>query len=140
MPDRRGFNRPHRRFPRTARVNEVLREVIAEELERLGDHDERLRLVTITAVETDPDLRHAVVWVGSLPPDVSEALAEHRVRLQAAIGRQVRLKRTPLLAFEADPAVSSGQRVEDILRGMRRTAGDEGDVDVSRARDAETEQ
>ena len=123
-----------------ARVNEVLREVIAEELERLADHDERLRLVTITGVETDPDLRHAVVWVGSLPSEVSDALADHRVRLQAAIGRQVRLKRTPLLAFEADPAVSSGQRVEDILRGMRRTAGDEGDVDVGRARDAEGEQ
>ena len=47
---------------------------------------------------------------------------EARVRLQAAIGRQVRLKRTPQLSFAADPAVPTGQRVEDILAQIcRRT-------------------
>lgn len=118
MPDRRGRTPPTRHYARTDRVNELLREVIAEELELLEDDDVRLGLLTVTAVKADPDLRHATVLFSSLPGTAEEALAEHRARLQAAVGRQVRLKRTPQLAFGADPAVASGQRVEEILRGL----------------------
>jgi len=107
-----------RRYPRTARVNKALREIVADELERIGD--ERLELATVTGVETEPDLRHAVVWLASLPDTAQQALAEHRVRLQAAIATQMRMKRTPELAFRADPAVATGQRVEDILRGLSK--------------------
>ena len=48
------------------------------------------------------------------------AAFDSRRRLQAAIARQVRLKWTPELAFEADPAIASGARVEDILRDLRK--------------------
>ena len=116
MPDRR-------RYPRTARVNELLREVIADELERLGD--ERLALATVTGVTTDPDLRHATVWFASLGEAASGALAEHRVQLQAAVGRQVRMKRTPELAFKPDPAVATGTRVEEIIRNLPRSEEEE---------------
>src|SRR5579863_8239697 len=54
-------------YARTARVNALLREVVAEALERLSDHDDRLRLVTVTGVEVDPDLRRARVFLASLP-------------------------------------------------------------------------
>jgi len=101
-----------------ARVNQVLREVLADALERLEDTDSRLGLLTITAVDCDPDLRHALVLVSSMSEEEAEALAGVRVRLQAAISKQVRLKRTPQLRFAADPAVVAGQRVEEILRGM----------------------
>jgi ribosome-binding factor A len=106
------------RYPRTARVNEVLRQVVADELERLADVDERLRLLTVTGIETDRDLRHATVWLASISADAAEGLADVRVRLQAAIGRQVRMKWTPLLTFVADPAVATGMRVEQLLRGI----------------------
>ena len=106
------------RYPRTARVNEVLREVVADELERLGDEDGRLRLTTVTGVHTAPDLRHAVVFLDSLSEARRAGLDGQRVHLQAAIARQVRLKRTPRLSFEADPAVASGERVESVLRGL----------------------
>ena len=52
-----------------------------------------------------------------------ELLGKHRVRLQAAIARQMRLKRTPELRFRADPAVQTAQRVEDILRGLEEDRG-----------------
>lgn len=107
------------RYPRTARVNAVLQQVVAEELERLGDIDERLRLVTVTAIETDPDLRHARVYLASMPEEVAACLEEHRVRIQGAIGRQVRTKRTPVLGFAADPAVAAGERIESVLRQHR---------------------
>ena len=113
-------DKPTRKYPRTFRVNELLREVLAEELELLEDDDERLGLLTITAVNADPDLRHATVFLSSLPEPAEEALAEHRARLQAAIGRQARLKRTPQLSFEADPGVRQGQIVEEILRGLHQ--------------------
>ena len=113
---------PDRRYPRTARVNELVREVVAEELERIGD--ERLELVTVTGVDVEPDLRRATVWFTSLTEGVDDILGEHRVRLQAAIGRQVRMKRTPELVFRRDPAIASGRRVEDILRKLQDTGRD----------------
>jgi ribosome-binding factor A len=115
---RSGASRPVRQYPRMARVNESLREILADALERMEDIDERLGLLTITAVDCDPDLRRAVVYFSSLDEAGERAVAEARVRLQAAISAQVRLKRTPQLRFAQDPAVAAGQRVEDILRGI----------------------
>lgn len=100
------------------RVNEVLRQVVAEELERLADADERLRLLTVTSVEVSTDLRAATVFLGSLDADAAVALEERRAQVQRAVGRQVRMKRTPRLSFEADPAVRAGERVEQILRRL----------------------
>ena len=107
------------KYPRMARVNEVLREVLADAIETEAGSDERLELVTVTGVECDPDLRHATVLLDSLPQPAGEALAEVRPRLQAAIAREVRIKRTPQLSFEADPAVAYAERVEKLLRELK---------------------
>lgn len=111
---------PSRRYPRTARVNEVVREVVADELEHMAGDDARLDRLTVTSVEVDPDLRYATVFVDAPGADTVVALDEFRVRLQSAIARQVRLKRTPQLSFAPDPGVTSGTRVEEILRTIRR--------------------
>jgi ribosome-binding factor A len=118
---------PGRRYPRMARVNELVREVVADELEVLLDDDPRVALLTVTHVEVTPDLRAATVMLSSLPEGAEEALAEHRGRLQAAIARQARLKRTPQLSFRADPAVARGQQIEDALRRLRGGALADGD-------------
>ena len=92
-----------RGYARMARVNELCREILADELERIDD--DRLELVTVTHVAVDPDLRHATVAYSRLDRDVDEAqeaLAVVRPRLQGAIARQARLKRTPELRFEVD--------------------------------------
>jgi ribosome-binding factor A len=65
------------------------------------------------------------VLLSSLTDDTRAALLDHRGRLQAAIGEQVRLKRTPQLSFAADPGVERGKRVEDILRGLSADPGGE---------------
>jgi ribosome-binding factor A len=103
-------------FPRTRRVNQLLREVIADELERLSDADERLRLITVTDVSTSPDLRNATVYFGSLSDDAADALEERRAAIQRAVGRQSHMKRTPKLTFEVDPAVREGARIDEVLR------------------------
>jgi ribosome-binding factor A len=116
-----------RDFPRTARLNHLVQEIVAEEIERIDD--DRLGLFTVVGVDVEPDLRHAVVWYTSLGPEaggggaeVAEALEEHRARVQGAIGSQARLKRTPELAFRVDEVIGQAERVDDILRGIDRPA------------------
>lgn len=107
---------------RMPRVNELLREVLAENLERIADSDERIGLLTLTAVDCDPDLRHAKVLFDELSPEVMEALSERRVALQRALSREVRLRRTPQLSFAVDPVVESARRVEEALARARRSS------------------
>src|SRR5687767_4589616 len=112
---RKARNHQTGRYPRTARLNELCREILGDELERIDD--ERLELVTITHVEVEPDLRHARVDFSSLgeaEEEAAEALEEHRARLQAAIGRQARLKRTPELRFSVDRVIEEGARIEAL--------------------------
>jgi len=104
-------------YPRALRVNQVLRQVLAEQLERLTDAHE-LPMVTVTSVDVAPDMRTAVVYLASLDEDTAALLEERRVRLQRAVGEQMTMKRTPRLSFRADPAVAAGSRVEELLRGL----------------------
>lgn len=133
-----------RGYARTSRVNESLREIIAEELERIGD--DRLHMVTVTGITVDSDFGRATVWFSALAREgdeamIAEAFAENRVALQGAVGRQVRLKRTPLLSFAADPAILNGQKIESILRDLPprapETESDEIDEDDDAANDPE---
>lgn len=105
------------------RVNSTLREVLAEAVERMNDT--RLDMVSITGVDTAPDLRHAKVYVDVLgSDDHAPALAALRgasKRLQGVIAAQVRMKYTPTLEFEIDPGITSGTRIEEILRSIRDT-------------------
>ncbi|HET6953245.1 MAG TPA: 30S ribosome-binding factor RbfA [Acidimicrobiales bacterium] len=110
-----------RDYPRTARLNHLVQEIVAEEVERLDD--ERLGFFTVVGVEVEPDMRRAVVWYTRLSDadddtELAEALAENRARIQAAIGRQARLKRTPELVFRPDELISQAQRVDEILRDI----------------------
>ena len=105
-------------YPRTARVNEVLREVVADALERLSDTEDEIGLLTVTGVECTSDLRSAVVYLASLTDVAAEMLEEHRGQLQAEVASQVRLKRTPKLSFTVDPAVVHGAMVDDALRRL----------------------
>lgn len=106
---------------RMLRVNSILREVLAEEIERM--HDERLEMVSVTAVSTAPNLRRATVYIDVLSEDDRDAAvsilngAAHR--LQSAVGSQVRMKYTPALEFTMDPGVVGGQRIEQLLKGLR---------------------
>jgi ribosome-binding factor A len=119
---------PERPYPRVARVNRLVHEVLADEIERLADADDRLALLTVTGVICEEDFRHAVVLFASLPEEAAAALEEHRRRLQACLGAEIRMKRTPTLRFEADPAVATGNRIEDALRRARLSTSDEKDA------------
>lgn len=114
-------------YPRTARLNETLREIIAEELVRL--QDERLEFVTVTSIDVDSELNRAFVYFDSLAGSESDeelvaALDEHRVRLQSSIARQIKAKKTPILEFRPDEVLRSAERIDDILRADRQRRGE----------------
>jgi ribosome-binding factor A len=137
---RRRHGGSSREYPRTARVNELVREIVAEELERVDDP--RLEWVSVTGVEVSPELSSGVVYFSSLAgpegdAEVLGALAESRVRLQGAIGRQARLRRTPELSFRADSGVRDGFRVEEILRDLGPLPDPEAGSDAETGTDLE---
>jgi ribosome-binding factor A len=122
---------PQRRYPRTARVNEVILEVLAEELERMSDP--RLELVTLTGVDVTRDLAYAKVYYStmaasaaadssSVEHDVEAALRSAAPHLRGLVGRQLRIRQVPKLTFVPDPGILAGQRIEEILRGIHHDA------------------
>ncbi len=110
------------KYPRSARVGETLREIIAEDLVRFDD--ERLAFVTVTGIDVDPELNRAIVFFDSLAgeegdEEIIEALGEYRIRLQSSIARQIKAKKTPILEFRPDIAIRSSERIDEILRADR---------------------
>jgi ribosome-binding factor A len=104
---------------RMRRVNEAVREVLSARIAE-GLKDPRIGFVTVTSVETSPDLRAARVYVSVLG-DVAEREASlaglgsaHGV-LQRAIADELRMKRTPTLEFVFDPSVDRGMRITELL-------------------------
>src|SRR5207248_10652793 len=103
---------------RMRRVNESVRQVLAESVPELKDP--RIGLVTVTGVETTPDLRHATVYVSVLgSPRKRQATlagltAAHGL-LQGRLARELRMKRTPQLTFEYDPSVERGVRMTQLI-------------------------
>ncbi len=115
------------KYPRSARVGETLREIIAEELVRIDD--DRLAFVTVTGIEVDNELNRAHVFFDSLSgeeadDEIIEALDHHRTRLQSSIAKQIRAKKTPILDFKPDIALRSAERIDDILREDRQRRGE----------------
>jgi ribosome-binding factor A len=105
---------------RMRRVNEALREVIAtaiaSELE-----DPRIGFVTVTGVDTSPDLRTARVYVSVLGDEAERertlaGLSSSHGLIQAAIARETRMKRTPTLKFEYDDTPERGMRLTQLLK------------------------
>ena len=107
---------------RTARVGELIRRIVAEEMELIDD--ERLAFVSITSVDVDRDLHKAVLWFTTLDgddaPEVAEAFDEHAGRFRRAVSSQARLRTTPLLEFRGDVVLRSAERIEEILRHDER--------------------
>jgi ribosome-binding factor A len=103
---------------RMRRVNESVRQVLAESLPELKDP--RIGLVTVTGVITSPDLRYATVYVSVLGSAKKRTAtlrgleAAHGL-LQSKLARQLRMKRTPQLTFEYDPTVEQGVRMSRLI-------------------------
>jgi ribosome-binding factor A len=105
---------------RVRRINEAIKEIIgtavAQELK-----DPRIGFVTLTGVETAPDLSHAKVFVSVYGKQAEkdatlEGLRAARSHLQRMIGDELRLRRIPTLEFVYDATVDQGMRIQAILK------------------------
>jgi ribosome-binding factor A len=104
---------------RMRRVNEVIREVLAAAI-ATDLKDPRIGFVTITHVETSPDLRSARVYVSVLggSDERERTLAGLRSAhgfLQGRINAELRMKRTPTLSFEYDDSIERGARISELI-------------------------
>jgi ribosome-binding factor A len=101
------------------RVDEAVRAVLSDAITQ-DLKDPRVGFVTVTAVETSPDLRHARVYVSVLGDDAEraaslEGLASAHGYLQARVAGELRLKNTPTLDFLYDDTVDRGMRISELL-------------------------
>lgn len=101
------------------RINEVLREVIGA---AIGSDlsDPRIGFVTVTSVETSPDLRSAKVFVSVLGSEQEReatlaGLSSSHGVIQSRIAAETRMKRTPTLTFHYDSTIEQGVRISRLL-------------------------
>lgn len=108
---------------RMRKIESQLKEIVGEEVDSLSD-PRILGLVTVTGVRVTPDLARATVFYSVLAEEdeerAREGLQSAAGRIQETVGSQMRLKRTPRLHFEPDPAVEQATRIEAALREVRR--------------------
>ncbi len=104
----------------------MIREIVASELERLGD--ERLEMVTVTAVKVDGSLDSADVFYSAFTAEeegrldgISEALEEIRWRIQKKVNVAISARRTPQIKFRTDDVLSEALRIEQILNDVSET-------------------
>ncbi len=124
--DRRRASRPptNRHYPRTARLNTLIQQIVADYLERVDD--DRLGFLTVTGVEVDNDLNKAEVFISTFEENTTveedeayiEVLTEYRKPIQAQIASQSRMRKTPEVVFAFDPGVRAGAKIESILSGL----------------------
>ena len=104
---------------RIRRVNEAVKEVLSTHI--AGDlRDPRIGFVTVTSVETSPDLRRARVFVSVLGTEderdesIAGLNASHGY-LQSQVAVELRLKNTPVLEFVYDDSIDTGMRISELL-------------------------
>jgi ribosome-binding factor A len=115
---------------RMRRVDEAMREVVAATVSELSDP--RLGFVTVTGVETSPDLRTAKVYVSVLGDsterdDTLDALRSSHGVIQSRIAAETRMKRTPTLTFHYDDTIEKGVRISRLLEETDDESGPDGE-------------
>ena len=105
--------------PRMRRVNEAVREVVSAHIPE-DLKDTRIGFITVTAVDTSPDLRRARVYVSVLGSAAEQqgtldGLTSAHGYLQGKVGRQLSMKRTPQLTFHLDETAARADRLERLL-------------------------
>ena len=116
--------------PRMRRVNAILLEIVAQEVAELKDP--RIGFVTVTGVDTAPDLRNAIVYFSVLGTEdeqasTSKALDSAATHVQSEVGHKIRLKYTPKLRFRIDESIEQGVHMSSLLRDLTAEHRDEPD-------------
>ena len=105
---------------RIGRINEEIQRELASLIRNVKDPRVSGRMISITAVETTPDLRFAKVYVSMLDKsdskDVVKGLKSASGYLRRELGRALNLRYTPDLQFEQDDSIIKGAHILEMLR------------------------
>jgi ribosome-binding factor A len=115
---------------RLLKINESVKETLSSVITAEGLKDPRIGFVTVTGVETSPDLRHAKVFVSVLGDKTERdltmtALEKSRGFLQGKINASLHMKRTPQLQFFYDDTLDNALRIERALKREAQVLGEE---------------
>lgn len=109
---------------RIGRINEEIQRELAQQLRLLKDPRVQKTMVSITHVETTPDLRYAKVYVSlldrSCTKEVLAGLKSSGGFLRRALGKSLQLRYTPELQFIADDSIAHGAHILEVLRKVER--------------------
>lgn len=104
---------------RISRINEEIQRELAELLRELKDPRVHKTMLSITHVETTPDLRYAKVYVSLLDKEYTKetlaGLKSSAGYLRRELGRTLQLRYTPELQWQADDSIVQGAHILDIL-------------------------
>ena len=109
---------------RIGRINEEIQKELASLIRNLKDPRVQDTMISITHVETTPDLRYAKVYVSFLQEDrAADALKGLKSAggyLRRELGRALQLRYTPELQFIPDDSISQGAHMLEVLRDPTR--------------------
>ena len=114
---------------RLNRLNEDIQRELSLLIPRVKDPRVQQGMVTVTGVETTPDLRYAKVYL-SILGEVNEKELRRGLRsagpwLRRELGACLTLRYTPELTFERDRSIENGAKltklIDDVMAGERRS-------------------
>ena len=118
---------------RLNRINEDIQRELSVLIPRVKDPRVQQGMVTVTGVETTPDLRYAKVYL-SILGEVNEKELRRGLRsagpwLRRELGGSLTLRYTPELVFERDRSIENGAKltklIDDVMAGEARSDGEQ---------------
>ena len=116
---------------RIGRINEEIQKELASLLRNLKDPRIQDTMISITHVETTPDLRYAKVYVSFLQEErAKEALKGLKSAggyLRRELGRALQLRYTPELTWALDDSITYGAKMLKLINSLEVKSDDEPD-------------
>ena len=116
---------------RIGRINEELRKELAELLRNVKDPRVQGTMISITHVETTPDLRYAKVYASFLEDnkanDALKGLKSAGGYLRRELGRALNLRYTPELVWELDDSITYGAKMLKLINSLEVSHDEDAD-------------
>ena len=116
---------------RISRINEEIQKELASLLRNLKDPRVTATMISITRVETTPDLRYAKVYTSFLEEnkadDALKGLKSAGGFLRRELGRTLQLRYTPELVWALDDSITYGAKMLKLINSLEVKSDDESD-------------
>ena len=117
-------------YSRMSRINELIKRELANIFSK-ESQDPRFKFVTITEVDTSPDLAVAKIYFCSMTKksvkDVVASLNKAAGFFRKELAKKVDLRNTPRLEFVYDSSTYEGSKINDILFSINQNKEDNSD-------------